>query len=60
MDRGHNRKTVFGDDADRPHFLGFLRRYQHRFRLRLYHWCLMSNRSYLLVQLCDKPMHCHA
>jgi putative transposase len=56
MDRGHNRETIFGDDADHAFFLRLVRRYQQRFGFRLYHYCLMSNHFHLLVQLSD-PQH---
>jgi putative transposase len=53
MDRGHNREAIFADDEDRQAFLGLLGRYQSRFRLRLYHYCLMTNHFHVLVQLED-------
>lgn len=56
MDRGHNRETVFRDDADRAFFLGLVARYQKRFAFLLYQYCLMSNHFHLLVQLAD-PRH---
>ena len=51
MNRGDNREQIFGDDDDRRHFLLLLARYQKRFGLRLYHYCLMTNHFHLLVQL---------
>ena len=51
MNRGHNRERIFGDDDDRRQFLLLLARYQKRFGLRLYHYCLMTNHFHLLVQL---------
>jgi putative transposase len=51
IDRGHNRETVFADDADRAHFLKLLARYRDRFGLRLYHYGLMGNHFHLVVQL---------
>jgi putative transposase len=51
INRGHNRETVFATDADRLKFLELLRRYRHRFDLRVYAYCLMSNHFHLLVQL---------
>ncbi len=51
MGRGHNRETVFADDADRAHFLKLVARYRDRFELRLYHYCLMGNQFHLLFQL---------
>jgi putative transposase len=53
MDRGHNREPIFADDEDRQAFLNLVGRYQKRFALRIYHYCLMSNHFHLLVQLGD-------
>jgi putative transposase len=53
MNRGHNRESIFADDEDRQAFLGLLGRYRSRFRLRLYHYCLMSNHFHVLVQMED-------
>jgi putative transposase len=51
MNRGHNREAVFGDADDSRYFFGLLARYQKRFPLRLFHYCLMSNHFHLLVQM---------
>jgi putative transposase len=51
MNRGHNRETVFADDADRLFFLTKLADFRDRFGLRIYHYCLMTNHFHLLVQL---------
>jgi putative transposase len=53
MNRGHNRETVFADADDRRAFLGLLARYQKRYPLRLYHYCLMTNHFHLLLQLAE-------
>jgi hypothetical protein len=42
MNCGHNREQIFGDDDDRRQFLRLLVRYQERYALRLYHYCLMG------------------
>jgi putative transposase len=51
MNRGHNRETVFADAGDRRAFLGLLARYQKRYPLRLYHYCLTGCTGHLLLQL---------
>jgi putative transposase len=53
MDRGHNREPIFADDEDRQAFLDLVGRYQKRFALRIYHYCLLTNHFHLLVQLPD-------
>jgi putative transposase len=51
INRGHNRETVFACDDDRRYFLHLLDRYRHRYDLRIYHFCLMSNHFHLLLQV---------
>lgn len=41
---------------DRRAFLTLVQRYQQRFGLRIYHYCLMSNHFHMLVHLSD-PRH---
>jgi putative transposase len=53
FNRGHNRETLFSDDADRGKFLELLQRYRRRFEWRLFAYCLMSNHYHLLVQMRD-------
>jgi len=53
INRGRNRETIFRSDADRQHFLDLLKRYQGRFEVRCFHYCLMSNHFHLAVQLKD-------
>jgi putative transposase len=53
LNRGHERETVFADDEDRQKILDLVDRYHHRYELRLYHYCLMTNHYHLLVQLDD-------
>lgn len=54
INRGHNRETVFADESDFTCFLDLLARYRARFRMRLFHYCLMSNHFHLLFQL-ERP-----
>jgi hypothetical protein len=51
MNRRHNRERFLGDDDDRRWFLLLLARYQKRFGLRLYRYCLMTNHFHLPVQV---------
>jgi len=53
--RGHNRETVFAEQADIRFFLGLLARYRQRYRFRLYHYCVMGNHFHLLLQLEEAP-----
>jgi putative transposase len=53
MTRGHNRSALFADADDCRYFLGLLDRYRRRFGFRLFHYCLMTNHLYLLLQLDD-------
>jgi REP-associated tyrosine transposase len=53
MNRGHNREVVFRAADDCAYFLELLERYQQRFAVRLYHYCLMPNHFHLLVRAED-------
>jgi putative transposase len=53
LNRGHNRDTIFAEEADLGYFMQLLHRYRDRFHLRIYHYCLMSNHFHLLPQLPD-------
>src|SRR5579871_2926773 len=53
FNRGHNRATVFADDADRRYFLDLLARDQQRFAVRLSHYRLMGNNFHLWLPLAD-------
>ena len=49
--RGNERKAIFRDDADRPHFLEIVAEIVRRFRLRLRCFVLMDNHYHLLLEL---------
>lgn len=50
MSRGHNRETIFRDDADRLAFLARLANVKRRFDFRLLHYCLMDNHVHLILR----------
>lgn len=51
--RGHNRQTIFHDDADRAAFVERIATAKKRFRFRLHHWCLMGNHYHLVLRVRD-------
>jgi hypothetical protein len=54
LNRGHNRDTLFAEEADLGYFRQLLHRYRDRLHLRIYHYCLRSNHfQLLLLQLPD-------
>src|SRR5579859_4324221 len=50
INRGHNRETVFRDDADRLAFLKRLGEYKTRFQFQLFHSCLRDNHFHLVLR----------
>ena len=49
VQRGHNRKAVFVDDADYSYYLDTLRSWTQQLRVKVYAWCLMTNHIHLLL-----------
>lgn len=50
MARGHERSSVFRDDADRGRWLQLLGLVRDQARWEIHAWCLMSNHYHLLVE----------
>jgi len=50
IDRGNNRQLVFREDSDFEYFLKLLKKYKKKLKLKLYHYCLMSNHIHLMVE----------
>ena len=49
--RGKNRLFLFSHSDAFHHFLSLLARAKHRYPMRLYHYCLMSNHIHLLAEI---------
>jgi putative transposase len=49
--RGNNRQRIFHDEAAFRQFLERLGRLKRRWPAKLYHYCLMSNHSHLLLRI---------
>ncbi len=50
FNRGNNRKTLFEEKLDYECFMGMLKKGQGRDRVKIYHYCLMSNHYHLLIK----------
>ena len=51
--RGVNKKSLFHWPADYFHYLRLLEEYKRRFNIRVYHYCLMSNHTHLILHSKD-------
>lgn len=51
MQRGNDRRKVFGDYGDYGYFCDLLKRYLRTYRSFLYHYCLMPNHVHLLLRV---------
>jgi REP-associated tyrosine transposase len=51
--RGHERRAIFLDDADRRHFCQLLEEMVLRFRVRLHAYVLMDNHYHLLIEVTE-------
>ena len=49
MVRGNNREKIFFDDDDRIRFFKTLKRYQEKYQIIIYAYCLMDNHAHLLI-----------
>lgn len=49
--RSANRITIFNQEEDYRHFLGLLKNYQIKFKLKIYHWVIMPNHYHLLLEI---------
>lgn len=54
--RGNNKQDIFGDVADRRHYLALVERYHARYVFRLYAFVLMTNHVHLLVETGETPL----
>ena len=54
FNRGNNRRTLFEDVRDYECFKGIMIKGQDRERVRIYHYCLMSNHFHLLMKSEEK------
>ena len=53
MNRGLERRTIFGDARDHQHFLELLAETVDRFRFRVHGYCLMDNHYHAIIQTPD-------
>jgi putative transposase len=54
--RGNQRRKTFRDDRDYQAYLDRLVRYQGKFAVKVYAYCLMPNHAHLLVEVSGEPL----
>jgi putative transposase len=54
--RGNQRRKTFRDDPDYQAYLDRLARYQTKFGVKVYAYCLMPNHVHLLVEVSTEPL----
>ena len=54
--RGNQRRKTFRDDRDYQAYLDRLARYQAKFGVKVYAYCLMPNHVHLLVEVSTEPL----
>lgn len=47
--RGNNKQDIFHDDYDKNQYLKRLKRYQEKYKIVIYAYCLMTNHVHLLI-----------
>jgi putative transposase len=50
LTRGNNRQDTFKDERDYRKYLDIIRRYEEKYRFRVYHYVLMSNHVHLVLE----------
>lgn len=50
INRGINKKNLFHGPKDFQCYLGLLEEYTAKFKIQIYHYCLMSNHTHLLIR----------
>lgn len=50
LNRGNNRQRLFQKDEDFEFYLRLLLRYLEKYNVNLYHYCLMTNHTHLLMR----------
>ncbi len=50
LTRGNNRQDVFEDEEDFRKYLELLLRYKEKYKLKLYHYVLMTNHVHLVIE----------
>lgn len=49
MSRGNNREKIFFDEDDKVRYLDTVKRYQEKYKVVIYAYCLMDNHAHLLI-----------
>lgn len=51
VQRGNNKQTVFRETEDFEKFLSIIRKYIAKFKVEIYHYCLMKNHIHILLKI---------
>ncbi|MFC1621152.1 transposase [Candidatus Omnitrophota bacterium] len=54
VQRGNNKQAVFRDEEDFKKFLSIIRKYIAKFKVEIYHYCLMRNHIHILMKIFEK------
>jgi putative transposase len=54
VQRGNNKQTVFREEEDFEKFLSIIRKYISKFKVEIYHYCLMKNHIHILLKIFKK------
>lgn len=50
LNRGNNKEVIFFDDEDFKFFLRQIKKYKEKFKIKIYHYCLMPNHYHFLIE----------
>jgi putative transposase len=54
INRGVNKKTIFHAPKDHGFYLDLIRQYKDRLGIEIYHYCVMTNHSHLILMAPDR------
>ncbi len=54
VQRGNNKQEIFKEDEDFERFLSTVKRYIIKYKVELYHYCLMINHVHFLIKIFKK------
>ena len=54
IQRGNNKQSIFSEEEDFKEFLSIVGRYIAKFKVEIYHYCLMKNHIHILLKIFKK------
>ncbi len=56
MVRGNNGEKVFETEKEKQEYINITKEYKHRYRFKIYAYCIMDNHAHLLIEVENVPV----